>query len=69
MNMPTQQDLYYAELRLERITNEYLNACHRVKGFQHSSIGIAMEDKMNKLQKFISTGYPPLNNEKRTKSL
>jgi len=47
----TQQDIYYAELRLDKLIQEYLNACHRFKGFQHSSVGLALAKKMNDLQK------------------
>ena len=50
----TQQDVYYAELRLKRLTHDYLNACHTLKHFEHGSVGIAMAGKMKRLSQFIS---------------
>jgi len=46
----TQQDAFYRELRLERVIKKYLQGMHRFKGFQYSSIGIALAKKMHSLQ-------------------
>ena len=50
----SQQELHYAELRLDKLTSDYLNACHTSKDFQHSSIGIKMEEKMAALNEIIN---------------
>ena len=51
------QELYYAELRLKRMTDSYLDACYVLKDFKHSSVGIALSEKMRNLQKEIDELY------------
>ncbi len=47
------QELYYAELRLKRMTDQYLFACHTLKDFQHCSTGIELAKRMSDLSKEI----------------
>lgn len=42
----THQEAYFRELRLARVTQQYLEGMHRITGFEHSSIGIALAKKM-----------------------
>lgn len=49
----THQELFWAEMRLERLTDQYLKACHTIKDFQYSSVGIELSEKMRKLSEYI----------------
>jgi len=51
----SQQELYYAELRLGRLMKQYTESAWYMKGFIHSSIGIALVEKMEKLDKLINS--------------
>lgn len=42
----SQQEAYYRELRLDRLVKMYLHGMHSLKHFEHSSVGIALAEKM-----------------------
>lgn len=50
----SQQDLFYAELRLKRMTADYLDYLHR-GGSQYSCIGIALGKKMMDLSNLVNS--------------
>ena len=47
---PSEEFLYWRELRVERLTKKYLNAMHSFKDFEHTSMGISLMEKINKLK-------------------
>lgn len=51
--MSKHEELYYAELRLKRMTDQYLLACHTLKDFKYCSTGIELSKRMSDLSKEI----------------
>lgn len=52
-----EQWLYWRELRIKRLWEDYVKACTILKDFEHSSTGIALAKKIRELEAEL----PPSN--------